>query len=60
MADQLGLTDYAKEMARWNKPRLAKMAGVSMPPTTAGRVELQPPRIVTSGARARRAAAGWC
>jgi hypothetical protein len=65
MADtQLGLTDYAKEMARWNRPYVhqefpkALYMGTT---TTAGRVELiQPPRIVTSAQEEQDAlAGGW-
>ena len=66
MADTaLGLTDYAKEMARWNRPYVhqeypkALYMGTT---TTAGRVELiQPPRTVrTEGEEQEALAAGWC
>jgi hypothetical protein len=66
MADTtLGLTDYAKEMARWNAPytyqEFPKML-YRAATTTAGRVELeQPPRTVTTaGAEQEALAAGWC
>lgn len=66
MADtSLGLTDYAKEMARWNAPyhhQAFPKALYMGTTTTAGRVELiQPPRIVTSEREEQDAlSAGWC
>lgn len=65
MADTtLGLTDYAKEMARWNKPyvyeEFPKML-YRAATTTAGRVELVPPRLVTTLREEQDAlSAGWC
>ena len=65
MADTaLGLTDYAKEMARWNRPYIHQEypKALYMGTTTAGRVELiQPPRTVrTEGEEQEALAAGWC
>jgi len=65
MADTaLGLTDYAKEMARWNRPYVhqeypkALYLGTT---TTGGRVVLvEPPRTVTSVREEQEARdAGW-
>ena len=65
MADtQLGLTDYAKEMARWNAPYVYREFPKMLyraATTTAGRVELQPPRIVTTEGEEHDALSdGWC
>ena len=63
MADStLGLTDYAKEMARWNQPYVyAEFPKMLYRGTTvSGRVTLEQ-RIVTSEREEHDAeAAGWC
>jgi hypothetical protein len=63
MADtQLGLTDYAKEMARWNKPyeyqEFPKMLfrGTT---TTAGRLEVEQRIVSSTGEEDAALNAGW-
>jgi hypothetical protein len=62
MADQLGLTDYAKEMARWNAPydyrEWPKMLyrGTT---TSAGRVEVEQRIVSTDGEEQDALASGW-
>jgi hypothetical protein len=64
MADtSLGLTDYAKEMARWNKPyvyaEFPKMLfrGTT---TTAGRVDVEQRIVASEREEADALAFGWC
>lgn len=64
MADtSLGLTDYAKEMARWNKPyvyaEFPKMLfrGTT---TTAGRVDVEQRIVSSEGEEHAALADGWC
>ena len=61
MADQLGLTDHAKEMARWNKPYVYEEYPKALyrGTTTAGRVTLETRAVETERDEADLRAFGW-
>ena len=63
MAEPLGLTEYAKELAKWNAPYVYRefpkmlFRGIT---TTIGRVDVEQRIVTTEGEEHDARSAGWC